>query len=80
MKTKMCHTLPEAQKLVKGKMLQENIKNIHIKCGAVSVWDGGEWERKHVLPEFQCSGRAAVGGLLDTFHTAPGGHLAVSSH
>jgi hypothetical protein len=21
-----------------------------------------------------------VGGLLDTFHTAPGGHLAVSSH
>jgi hypothetical protein len=33
----------------------------------------GERERAFVWPEFWCSGRADVGGLLDTFHMAPVG-------
>ena len=40
-------------------------------CGAVG--ERREWERTHVLPEFQCSGQADAGGLPHAFHAAPSG-------
>ena len=48
-------------------------------CGAVGR-GRGERERAHLPPEFLCSGQAFVGGLVDAFHAAPGGHLAVRGH
>ena len=37
----------------------------------------GEGRIAHVWPEFLlCSGQADMGGLPDTFHSAPGGHLS----
>ena len=51
-----------------------------VSCGAMGVGERGEWERTRILPEFQCSWWADVGGLPNGFHTAPGGCLAVLSH
>jgi hypothetical protein len=45
-------------------------------CGAVGVGER-EWEKTGIPPEFQCSGQTDEEGLLDAFHTAPGGCLAV---
>jgi hypothetical protein len=47
-------------------------------CGYVG--NRGVGESAHVPPEFLCSGWADMGGLLDTFHMAPGGHLDVLGH
>ena len=47
------------------------------------AWDSmGRWgrERAFVQPQFLCSEKAGTGGLLDAFHMAPGGHLAVLVH
>ena len=41
------------------------------------LWVWGKRKSSHVLPEFLCSGQADSGGLLDAFHSALGGHLAV---
>ena len=46
-------------------------------CGAVGIGKEEEGERARIPPEFLCSGQADVGGLLDVFHSAPGGHLAM---
>lgn len=46
----------------------------------MGVGERGQWESAQVLPEFRCSGQVNVGGLLDAFHLAPGGHLAVLGH
>ena len=46
----------------------------------VGNWGVGEEvgrERAHVRPELLCSGQVDVGGLLDAFHSALGGHLVV---
>jgi hypothetical protein len=48
-----------------------------VLCGFVGVTEEGGKERAHVWPEFLCSGQADSGGLLDAFHVAPSGHLAV---
>jgi hypothetical protein len=45
----------------------------------VDVGEEGR-ERARIWPEFQCSGWADTGGLLDAFHVAPGEHLAVLGH
>jgi hypothetical protein len=45
--------------------------------GAVVIGEGGVGKSACIRPEFQCSGKADMGGLQDIFHAAPGGHLAV---
>ena len=37
----------------------------------------GEWEKTHIQPEFQCSGRVNMEGLLHAFYVAQGVCLAV---
>jgi hypothetical protein len=43
----------------------------------VGVGEEGGRERAQVRPEFLCSGQADRRGLLDAFHAAPDGLLAV---
>jgi hypothetical protein len=55
-------------------LLYNNLNPLMWGCGYMGR--GGR-KRATVWPEFLCSGQADMKGLLDTFHLAQGGYLAV---